>query len=240
MIRNKSNKIKAKSNYELKQAMFFLNLLFIALLFLAMTSFAQTAGANSNRKYKTINIDNQVWMAENLNADYFRNGDKIPNAQTAEEWIKAGKEGKPAWCYYENKLDSGFKYGKLYNWYAISDPRGLAPTGWHVPTDTEWSLTTLFLGGEDAAGTKMKSPAGWTHDGNGTNESGFFGLPAGSRNRFGKFDYIGHVTYWWCSTAYDNEFAWYRVIDESPYYVYRTNFYKQNGYSVRCIKDQNP
>jgi Fibrobacter succinogenes major domain (Fib_succ_major) len=197
--------------------MFFLNLLFIALLFLAMTSFAQTAGANSDRKYKTINIDNQAWMAENLNADYFRNGEKIPNAQSAEEWIKAGKEGKPAWCYYENKIDSGLKYGKLYNWFAISDPRGLAPTGWHIPTDTEW-----------------------THGGNGTNESGFFGLPAGSRNRFGKFDYIGHVTYWWCSTAYDNEFAWYRVIDESPYYVYRTNFYKQNGYSVRCIKDQNP
>ena len=194
-------------------------------------------GQGSQDVYKTVKIDSLVWMAENLNVGMFRNGDRVPEAKTDEEWVSAGKEGKPAWCYYDNKPENGAKYGKLYNWFAINDPRGLAPKGWHVPTDAEWRQTTLFLGGEDAAGTKMKSPEGWTHDGNGTNESGFTGLPAGSRSRFGAFDYIGHITYWWTSTPYDSEFAWYRVIDESPYYVYRTNYYKQNGYSVRCIQD---
>lgn len=190
-----------------------------------------------DKAYKTIKIDNQLWMLENLNVVNFRNGDPVPEAKTEDEWVSAGKEGKPAWCHYENKIENGVTYGKLYNWYAVADPRGLAPVGWHVPTDAEWRQVTLFLGGEDAAGTKMKNPTGWTHDGNGTNESGFSGLPAGSRDRFGKFDYIGHVAYWWCATPYDSSFAWYRVIDEVPWYVYRTNYYKQNGYSVRCILD---
>ena len=210
------------------------------LLLVDVTVYTQNVAVNSKEICTSIKIGEQVWMLKNLDAGNFRNGDPIPEAKTDEEWVKAGKEGKPAWCYYENKLDSGMKYGRLYNWYAISDPRGIAPNGWHVPTDTEWSMATLFLGGEDAAGTKMKSPKGWTHDGNGTNESGFTGFPAGSRDRFGKFDYVGHVTYWWCATSYDHEFAWYRVIDEVPWYVYRTNFYKQNGYSVRCIRDSKP
>lgn len=190
-----------------------------------------------SKEYKSVRIGKQVWMLENLDVDHFRNGDTIPQVATKDEWVAAGKEGRPAWCYYENKEENENRYGKLYNWYAVSDPRGIAPVGWHVPTDAEWSLTTLFLGGEDAAGTKMKSPDGWTHGGNGTNESGFSGRPGGSRNRFGEFDYEGHVAYWWCITPYDAEFAWYRVIDEIPWYVYRTQYYKQNGYSVRCIKD---
>ncbi|MEP7108235.1 MAG: fibrobacter succinogenes major paralogous domain-containing protein [Ferruginibacter sp.] len=201
-------------------------------------SHAQTVEDSNKEIYKSIKIDKQVWMAENLNLGNFRNGDTIPEAKTNEEWISAGKEGKAAWCYYENKIDNGVSYGRLYNWYAVTDTHGLAPKGWHVPTDAEWRQVTLYLGGEDAAGTKMKTPAGWTLDGNGTNESGFSGLPGGSRNRNGEFDYTGHIAYWWCSTPYDPDFAWYRVIDESPYYVYRTYYYKQNGYSVRCIKDQ--
>lgn len=208
---------------------------FTCLLFLAIPLRGQRI--NLKDTLKNVTIGKQVWMLENLEVDHFRNGNAIPEAKTDEEWLNAGKEGKPAWCYYENNIENGVKYGKLYNWYAINDPRGLAPEGWHVPTDDEWTQVTLFLGGEDAAGTKMKSSAGWTHDGNGTNESGFSGRPAGSRDRFGKFDYLGHVTYWWCATAYDVEFAWYRAIDEVPWYVYRTNYYKQNGYSVRCVRD---
>jgi len=213
------------------------SLLLVIFFVSALISHGQKPPDTKEEAYKTVKIDSQVWMAENLNVGMFRNGDPVPEAKTNEEWASAGKEGKPAWCYYENKPENGAKYGKLYNWFAIHDPRGLAPKGWHVPTDSEWRQTTLFLGGEDAAGTKMKSPEGWTHDGNGTNESGFTGLPAGSRSRFGTFDYNGHITYWWTSTSYDSEFAWYRVIDESPWYVYRTNYYKQNGYSVRCIRD---
>ena len=168
---------------------------------------------------------------------FFRNGDPIPEARSDEEWRKAGQEGKPAWCYYENKIENGNKYGKLYNWYAVTDNRGLAPDGWHVSSDAEWRNTTDFLGGEDAAGTKMKSSNGWIGDGNGTNESGFTGLPAGCRDLNGKFGYIDKIGYWWTSTEKDTTLAWYRCIDQSPYYVYRTNYYKQNGLSVRCIRD---
>ena len=234
-------------------------LFFSLILFSKITVYAQVVG-NEKENYKIVRINDQQWMLENLNVVTFRNGDSIPQAVSDEAWVTAGNEGRPAWCYYENKMENGIQYGKLYNWYAVNDARGLAPKGWHIPTDKEWSMTTLFLGGEDAAGTKMKSSKGWQlkgdHNnealkeslpvqeksdsdgyGNGTNESGFTGLPAGSRDRFGKFEYIGHVTYWWTATVFDAEFAWYRAIDETPWYVYRTSYYKQNGYSVRCIKD---
>lgn len=210
-------------------------MLYLALVAILAAAHPSLAQQQKEKEYKKVTVDKQVWMGENLDVAFFRNGDPVPEAKTDEAWTKAGREGKPAWCYYENRIENGTRYGKLYNWYAVADPRGLAPGGWHVPTDTEWRVVTLFLGGEDAAGTKMKSPKGWTHDGNGTNVSGFTGFPAGSRDRFGKFDYEGHVAYWWCSTPYDSDFAWYRVIDEVPWYVYRTFFYKQNGYSVRCI-----
>ncbi|MEX2234805.1 MAG: fibrobacter succinogenes major paralogous domain-containing protein [Cyclobacteriaceae bacterium] len=186
--------------------------------------------------YKSVKIGDQVWMVENLNVDRFRNGEAITHATTSEEWVRAGKEGKPAWCYYENKQENGQRYGKLYNWYAVTDPRGVAPEGYRVATDADWRLVTDFLGGEDAAGTKMKSPGGWVAKGNGTNESGFSGLPGGSRNLYGEFQYGEQGAYWWTSTERDRELAWYRVIDQSPYYVYRTNYSKANGLSVRCVR----
>jgi uncharacterized protein (TIGR02145 family) len=199
--------------------------------------FSGCSGTNGPNTYQTIRIDTQEWMVKNLNVEFFRNGDPIPEARSDEEWRKAGQDGKPAWCYYENKPENGGRYGRLYNWYAVIDKRGLAPDGWHVSSDAEWRNTTDFLGGEDAAGTKMKSSNGWTDDGNGTNESGFTGLPAGCRDLNGRFGYIDKIGYWWSSTEYDPTLAWYRCIDKSPYYVYRTNYYKQNGLSVRCIRD---
>ena len=105
------------------------------ILLIAYSSFAQPV----------VNIGRQVWMLRNLNVSNFRNGDVIAEARTNEEWIAAGKEGKPAWCYYENKMENNVIYGKLYNWYAINDFRGIAPEGWHVPTDNEWSEVTSFL-----------------------------------------------------------------------------------------------
>ena len=188
--------------------------------------------------YRSVKIGDQVWMVENLNAGHFRNGDPIPHAVTAEQWVQSGKEGKPAWCYYENREEHGEKYGRLYNWYAVTDARGLAPEGWHVATDADWRQVTDFLGGEDAAGTKMKNKSGWPgEEGNGTNESGYSGLPGGSRNLFGEFAYGEEAGYWWTSTSEDRELAWYRVIDRSPWYVYRTNYSKANGLSVRCVRD---
>lgn len=206
-------------------------------ILLSCLLFSGCINNNNPDTYKAVRIDAQEWMGENLNTGSFRNGDPIPEARSDEEWRRAGEEGRPAWCYYENKPENGSKYGRLYNWYAINDNRGLAPAGWHISSDAEWRNTTDFLGGEDAAGTKMKSSSGWDKDGNGTNESGFTGIPGGCRDLNGKFDGEGIIAFWWSSVEYNKELAWYRCIDISPYYVYRTNYYKQNGLSVRCIKD---
>jgi uncharacterized protein (TIGR02145 family) len=145
--------------------------------FLFVTGFVNFSNA------QTVTIGSQVWMTKNLDVATFRNGDSIPHAKTDEEWEKAGENKQPAWCYYNNDPANGAKYGKLYNWYAVTDSRGLAPVGYHIPTSAEWTKLTDFLGGEGVAGTKMKSKSGWNDyrgkSGNGTNSSGFNGLPGG-------------------------------------------------------------
>ena len=101
-----------------------------------------------------VTIGTQVWTTKNLDVATFRNGDAIPEAKTNKEWEAAGENKQPAWCYYENNTANGTKYGKLYNWYAVVDSRGLAPTGYHIPTDDEWTVLSTYLGGEDVAGKK--------------------------------------------------------------------------------------
>jgi uncharacterized protein (TIGR02145 family) len=100
-------------------------------------SFEILVDNRDNRSYKTVKIGSQVWMAENLGSQYFRNGDIIPQAKTKEEWFKASEEKTPAWCYYENDSSNNQKFGKLYNWYAVNDKRGLAPEGWIIPISTD-------------------------------------------------------------------------------------------------------
>ena len=114
---------------------------------------------------QTINIGTQVWMAKNLDVCTFRNGDQILQARTNNEWIKAGENNQPAWCYYDNDSAKGTKFGKLYNWHTVNDPRGLAPIGYHIPMDAEWTVLINFLGGESQAGKKMKSLSGWKENG---------------------------------------------------------------------------
>ena len=190
--------------------------------------------SNEPSPSKEVTIGEQVWMAENLNVDKFRNGDPIPEAKTEEEWKRAGENGEPAWCYYENDPANGEKYGKLYNWYAVSDTRGLAPAGYHVPSDAEWTKLTDFLGSD--AGKKMKSTSGWNEDGNGTNESGFSGLPVGGRYFNCTFDGIGSTGNWWSSTEYDTGRAWGRHLTYYGGGVGRFISEKYYGYSVRCLR----
>jgi uncharacterized protein (TIGR02145 family) len=185
--------------------------------------------------YKEVAIGNQVWMSENLNVYKFRNGDIIPEAKTDEEWKKAGENGEPAWCYYYNDSAIGAKYGKLYNWYAVNDPRGLAPVGYHIPSDAEWTALEIHLGAD--ASTKMKSTSGWFDDGNGTNESGFSGLPGGNRTTNGAFGDIGDYGFWWSSTEGSTNDAWFRSLDYLTGNVFRHDFYKVLGFSVRCLRD---
>ena len=193
-------------------------------------SYGQTA--------EVVKIGNQEWMAKNLDVSTFRNGDLIPEAKKGKEWETAGNDGKPAWCYFDNDPENGEKYGKLYNWYAVNDPRGIAPTGWHVPSDAEWTQLTDDLGGEDIAGTLMKSREGWKKKGNGTNESGFNAVPAGGRYDDGTFSSLKEYTYWWSATETDSSLAWYRYTgfedDLAPRYYYD----KRTGFSVRCLKDK--
>jgi uncharacterized protein (TIGR02145 family) len=194
---------------------------------------------NLNKKnHKEIKIDNQIWMIENLNEDKFQNGDIIQYAQSREEWIKAGKEKKPAWCYYNNDYKNGAKYGKLYNWYAVSDARGLAPYGWHIPSEKEWIKLIEFLGGEDIAGTKLKSKTGWKEE-NGTDNYGFKALPGGVRvenemNINNGYQDLGG--FWWSSTG-ANEIAISVSMNDFYGNASKSILDMPNGLSVRCIKD---
>ena len=195
-----------------------------------------TANSNNN-KFNEVKIGNQIWMVENLNVSKFRNGDPIPEAKTPEEWESAGENKQAAWCYYDNNPANGAKYGKLYNWYAVNDPRGLAPKSFHIPNDMEWTNLINNLGGESVAGKKMKSTNGWKENGNGTNESGFNALPGGYRYYNGTFNSIGFYGFWWSSTEYYTDFAWNRYLYYTIGYVFRNYYNKDYGLSVRCLRD---
>src|SRR5665647_729933 len=173
---------------------------------------AQVTDKDGN-SYNTVHIGSQVWMSANLNVSHFRNGDIIPEAEGADEWKKAGNDRRPAWCYYGNNPVNGRTYKKLYNWYAVNDPRGLAPYGWHVPSTLEWDALSDYLGGEGVAGDKMKSTSGWESNGNGTNVSGFAGLLGGYRTKYGPFVNVGNFGFWWSSTELNTTYAWYRNLN---------------------------
>ena len=161
----------------------------------------------------TVIVGTQEWLGKNLNVDHFANGDIIPEAKTDEEWVLAGQRMNPVWCYYNNDPTNGRTYGRLYNWYAVNDPRGLAPSGWHVPSDSEWAVLIRHLVGNstevnkplvsdsqthfttEGVGTLLKSNNGW----NGNNNSGVACLPGGLRWASG-FNYLGQGGYWWSSS----------------------------------------
>jgi sulfatase modifying factor 1 len=185
--------------------------------------------------YKTVKIGTQTWMAENLNVSTFRNGDPVPEAQSDEEWVIK----KAAWCYYKNDPKNGEKYGKLYNWSAVKDPRGLAPEGWHIPSGAEWNTLSKFLGGIAAAGTKMRSKTGWDENGGGTNSSGFSGLPGSLRYDDGQFNDIGRMGYWWCTTSNEAGGRSHNLALNNTYLGFGASFKDSIGFgfSVRCVMD---
>jgi uncharacterized protein (TIGR02145 family) len=190
---------------------------------------------NSSDSYK-IKLGTQTWASKNLSVTVFRNGDAIQEARTNKEWVNAGREGKPAWCYYGNNKENDKKYGKLYNWFAVSDPRGLAPDGWHIPSYAEWVQLITFLGGENNSGIKMKSTSGWEDIGNGTNSSGFSALPGGWRSSIGEFKGIRGNGTWWSSTEFSQTNAWYMSLEYiNNITIIGSESGKENGVSVRCI-----
>ena len=189
--------------------------------------------------YSTIKIGTQTWMVENLKTTKYNDGTSIPNVtnQTAWNGLTTG-----AYCYYNNDAAVyGTKYGCLYNWYTVNTEK-LAPKGWHVPTDDEWTTLSDFLGGEDVAGSKMTSTTGWdSPNASSTNSSGFTALPGGYRlDSEGFFDSAGETGCWWSSTECNLSKAWgWGLYEESNsfYQLDRDAASKIDGYSIRCIRD---
>lgn len=187
-----------------------------------------------------IKIGAQIWMGRNLDVATFRNGDPIPQVKTDEAWEMAGENGEPAWCYYNNST-ADEEFGKLYNWHAVNDPRGLAPEGWKIPSDEDWNSMADFLGGEDWCGIQLKSTSywvdgDWDEDGSGANESGFSGLPGGIRSDEGGFSYFGETGYWWSSLG-DSSSAWSQFLLYDNDGLYGENENKGSGLSVRCLRE---
>jgi uncharacterized protein (TIGR02145 family) len=201
---------------------------------------AKTYGTMTDQQgnvYKTIVIGAQEWMAENLKTTIYRNGDTIANITGNSQWsgLTTG-----AWALFINDSQYDCPYGKLYNWYAVADPRHVCPTGWHEPTDGEWTTLTDFLGGAAVAGGKMKTTGTqyWNSlNEDATNESGLSGLPGGSRTSSGLFGNVGGDGYWWSSSGIDTLFAWGRLLLYSNGNASQGTNNKQNGFSVRCLRD---
>ena len=211
-------------------------------LFIVTISSAQSAGIGitpATTSYPSVTICCQTWMSKNLDVTKYRNGDPIPQVTNGAAW-RALTTG--AWCYLNNDPAMGAIYGKLYNWYAVNDPRGLAPAGWHIPIDFEWTTLSKCLGGKSVAGAAMKESgtAHWVPTNTGaTNSSGFTGLPGGYRNIGGVFYRIGKGGYFWSATAtdYRPDFSWLSTLDFSNNIHLMGMNNRQDGYSVRCVKD---
>ena len=193
--------------------------------------------------YPMVTIGNQIWMQKNLDVATYRNGDPIPRISDPAAWASLTTG---AYCYYNNDSATyAATYGKLYNWYAVNDPRGLAPAGWHIPSDLEWDVIVYFLGGAPVAGGAMKEP-GTTHwappNAGATNSSGFTGIPGGSRSSLDGsywflYPYGGTYGIFWSSTMFDASNAWTRLLNLNVAFLDRVNYNKKHGFSVRCVQD---
>jgi uncharacterized protein (TIGR02145 family) len=190
-------------------------------------------------EYNTTKIGSQRWMAENLRTTKYNDGMPISLVTAGTAW---GNLTTPGYCYYNNDPgEYSVPYGALYNYYVVASTNSLnvCPEGWHVPTDTEWTTLTTYLGGEGVAGGKMKEMglAHWDSPNTGaTNESGFAGLPGGYRSSDGTFNFIGGHGLWWSSTE-DYAAVAFRYLDTGTGYVYREGSNKDFGFSVRCLRD---
>jgi uncharacterized protein (TIGR02145 family) len=174
--------------------------------------FATFQDPRDNKTYKMVKIGNQIWMAENL----------------------AYKPRSGNYWAYDNNSSNVNKYGYLYDWQTA---KNVCPTGWHLPSDSEWTALTDYIGDASTAGTKLKAKNGWSSNGNGTDDYGFSALPGGYRLFNGNFNTIGYYGYWWSSTENSTTNAWYRSMRYNNSSVNRYNFDKSWGFSVRCLRD---
>ena len=183
-------------------------------------------------QYTTITINGEEWFRENLKTNRYANGDTIENVPTPGDW---GLRTSGAWAYYNNDISNNSNFGKLYNWYAVSDVRGLCPTGWHVATDADWTSLSANYGTDAVAGKELKATALWTTPNTNTNSSGFGALPGGGRGSL-NFGDLFNKGFWWTNTAYSSA-AWARRMEFSSNTLIRYSEDTKYGFSVRCVKD---
>lgn len=185
-------------------------------IILAISLNAQQTGTfkdpRDGKTYKTVKIGNQTWMAENL----------------------AFKPNSGNYWAYDNNNSNVVKYGYFYDWQTA---KNFCLTGWHLPSDAEWTQLINFVGGEDNACTKLKGKSGWSDGGNGTDDYGFTALPGGGRYGDGSFDTIGYHGFWWSATENGPDYAWSRYLYYKESYVNRDSYHKEVGFSVRCLRD---
>ena len=198
--------------------------------------------------YQSVTNCGLTFTKTNLNVSKYSDGTSIPEVADPTQWANLTTG---AWCYYNNTTVNGTTYGKLYNWYAVvgiydaasaTNPalrKKLAPAGWHVPTDAEWTQLTDCLGGEAVAGGKMKSTSTLWQSPNtaATKKSGLSGLPAGYRLIYGSFFNIGSFGGWWSSSEGSTGEAWGRSLNYSSGFAFRSFNFKKGGFSVRCLRD---
>lgn len=228
-------------------------IIFFIMLSNSLIVFSQTAGIGltdvDGNIYNSVTIGIQEWMKENLNVSKYSDGTPIPQVTDPTQWANLTTG---AWCYYDNDPTNGITYGKLYNWFAVAgihdtDPntpnKKLAPTGYHVPSDVEWTALITSLGGETVAGGKMKATGTslwYTPNTDATNSSGFTSLPGGYRYTNGAFASIGYFGFWRSSTEFSPAFA---SLLNLNYYDGNADIFfeesKKNGFSVRCLKDSS-
>lgn len=226
-----------------------LNILLIMILLLILSCKKEDNQINPPAdSFATVTMCSKTWAKINLDVDRYQNGDAIPEVKDPEKW---STQTTGAWCYYNNDPALGAIYGKLYNWYAINDPRGLAPKGWHVINESEWKLLEMCMGmtaGEiDEMGPRGHEEGGklkesgtdhWQSPNLGaSNESGFSALPSGRRDENGNFLEINNSVFWW-SYPYGNTTGELgRSLSYNSTRITRDHFNKMNGFSVRVIKD---
>ena len=197
--------------------------------------------------YDLVAIGEQCWFAENLRTEHYANGDVIPGELSNGEWSDADDTNLGAQAIYNNDASNLTDYGRLYNWFAVDDARGLCPSGWHVPTDGEYMTLEMALGMSESEangtgyrgtdqGTQMKSSASDSPSWDGTNTSGFSGLAGGNRNYFGDFNSGGYFGGFWSASA-DGTVAWARKLVGGGTGVNRSLNNQRSGFSVRCVRD---
>jgi len=215
----------------------FLFLFSISLTFSQLYTPGSGVSDIDGNNYPTININGQEWMAENLRTTTYANGNPIPNVTGNTQWSSLTTG---AWTHFNNDNQYENTYGKLYNWFTVADIRNVCPTGWHVPTDAEYTLLTNYLGGEPVAGGKMKTTGSqyWQSPNiNATNESGFSGQPAGSRIDIGTFYLILSHGGFWSNSEIDVNNSLVRILYYNNDDVLNDINAKKNGLSVRCLRD---